>query len=79
MAGMRERFIKVLFKAANWMAPWTMPLPKYRETNVLLLLRTVANMFQDGTPIGEGTWVGDVGFHFLLSAFVPSSSWGFTE
>jgi len=76
---MRERFFEALLKAANWTAPWTTPLPKYRETNVLLLLRTVANMFQDGSPIGEGTWVRDVGFRFLLSAFAPSSLWGLVE
>jgi hypothetical protein len=57
---LRSRFLEALFKASEWTMPWTTPIPKHRETNVLLLLRTVANSFQEGTPIGKGAWVLEV-------------------
>jgi phospholipase A-2-activating protein len=62
-ADLRERFFASLFKAADWTLPWTTPLPKHRETNVLLLLRTLANSFQEGSPIDQGSWVSQVRPH----------------
>jgi phospholipase A-2-activating protein len=31
----------------------------------LLLFRTIANCFQEGTPVAEGQWVAQVGERFL--------------
>lgn len=58
--GLKLQFFEALFKASEWSASWTAPLPKARETNILLLFRTLANTFQEGTTIGEGTWAGQV-------------------
>ncbi|KAJ8700517.1 WD repeat protein Lub1 [Pleurotus ostreatus] len=54
--GLRERFLEALFEASDWSSSWSTPLPKPRETNILLLLRTLANSFQEGTRLDEGTW-----------------------
>jgi phospholipase A-2-activating protein len=59
-AGTRERLFQCLFKAAEWDATWSLPLSKTKQTNILLLLRTISNAFQDGSPIAEGTWVNQV-------------------
>jgi len=53
----RSRLITALFKAAEWSEPWTQPLPKHRETNTLFLIRAFANMFQEGSSLGDGAWV----------------------
>jgi phospholipase A-2-activating protein len=58
--GQKERFFEALFKAADWNSPWTPPLPKYRETNVLLVLRSLANAFQEGAEFTEGNWAKKV-------------------
>jgi len=55
-AGAKERFVEALFKAAEWDAPWASPIPKHRETNILLLLRSLANAFQEGTKI-DNEWL----------------------
>ncbi|KAF4576303.1 hypothetical protein EYR36_004280 [Pleurotus pulmonarius] len=54
--GVRERFLEAVFEASDWSSSWSTPLPKPRETNILLLLRTLANSFQEGTRLDEGTW-----------------------
>jgi phospholipase A-2-activating protein len=59
-AGVKERFFEALFKAAEWDRPWPSPLPKYRETNTLLLFRALANAFQDGAPVAKEDWVKNV-------------------
>jgi phospholipase A-2-activating protein len=58
--GIRERFFRCLFKASEWDDTWSLPLSKTKQTNILLLLRTIANAFQEGAPIHEGTWVNQV-------------------
>lgn len=50
----KARFITALFRAAEWQEAWSVPLPKPRETNVLLLLRGLANAYHDGTALGPG-------------------------
>lgn len=35
-------------------------MSKTKQTNIVLLLRILANCFQEGTPINEGTWVTPV-------------------
>ena len=47
-----QRFLDALLKAAEWSAPWSPPLTKARETNILLLLRTLSNMFQENVSFG---------------------------
>ncbi|KIJ69132.1 hypothetical protein HYDPIDRAFT_172598 [Hydnomerulius pinastri MD-312] len=64
--GGREKFFSCLFKASEWSSVVS-PMPKAQETNVLLLFRTVANCFQDGTPVNEGQWVTKV-FEALAQA-----------
>lgn len=56
----KARFLSILFTSAEWSAPWTPPLSKYRETNVLLVLRTLANSFQVDTNLTNETWVEQV-------------------
>ncbi|KAI0306420.1 phospholipase A-2-activating protein [Multifurca ochricompacta] len=51
-------FFDALFRAAELAIDnGTSPSSKAKETNVLLVLRTVANAFQEGTKIGDRTWV----------------------
>ncbi|CAL1705580.1 unnamed protein product [Somion occarium] len=52
------RFFNALFEGAEWSQPWTpLPLPKFRETNILLLFRALANAFKDDSTIGDGAWI----------------------
>lgn len=48
-----EQFIKALLKAAEWLVPWSLPLSKSRETNILLVLRTLANITQKRTQLSS--------------------------
>ena len=56
----RARFFQVLFDTSEWNAAWSLPLSKTKQTNVLLLLRTIANAFEEDAPISEGAWVSQV-------------------
>ena len=56
-AAQKERLFAALFKAAEWGASWNPPIPKARETNVLLVLRTAANVLQEGTSLGAEPWL----------------------
>ncbi|EJF66161.1 phospholipase A-2-activating protein [Dichomitus squalens LYAD-421 SS1] len=56
-AALRARFVAALFGGAQWSDPWVSPLPKPRETNLLFLFRSLANIFQDGVVLGDGVWV----------------------
>ncbi|KAI0822742.1 phospholipase A-2-activating protein [Trametes gibbosa] len=57
---LRSRFFAALFHGASWNEPWSSPLLKQRETNTLFLLRSLANVFQDGTMLKDGAWVQEV-------------------
>ncbi|TFK94785.1 phospholipase A-2-activating protein [Polyporus arcularius HHB13444] len=57
---LRARFFAALFKGAGWHDPWSTPLPKSRETNLLFLLRSLANVFQDGTTLTDGAWAQEI-------------------
>jgi len=48
-----EQFIEALLKAAEWPIPWSLPLSKSRETNILLVLRTLANIIQERTQLSS--------------------------
>ena len=68
---MTSRFFAALFDGAEWADPWNpLPLPKFRETNILLLLRALANAFKEDTTIGDGAWVKLVCLHLVLDAFL---------
>ncbi|KAF5330954.1 hypothetical protein D9619_005411 [Psilocybe cf. subviscida] len=58
-AGTLDRFADALFTAAEWSSSWATALPKARETNTLLLLRTLANAFRDDSPT-DMAWLGRV-------------------
>ncbi|KAG6868823.1 hypothetical protein C0993_009705 [Termitomyces sp. T159_Od127] len=53
--GLKEKFVEALFAASDWNAPWSLPLPKAKETNMLLLFRTLANIFQEKISL-SGVW-----------------------
>ncbi|SRR5258708_1762840 len=58
-------FTQKLFEASGWKwEPWPTPFPKHLETNILLSLRALANLFQtSGSPAittNIGTWVKGV-------------------
>ena len=57
---LRARFVAALFDGAQWNDPWVSPLPKPRETNLLFLFRSLANILQDGVVLGDGSWVQEV-------------------
>lgn len=57
---LRSKFFTAVFNGASWNEPWTSPLPKPRETNLLFLFRSLANVFQDGTVLTDGAWVQEV-------------------
>lgn len=59
-SGIRGPFFEALFKAAEWGSSWETPLPKVRETNVLLVLKALANVFQAGY-VPDAAWLGQVG------------------
>lgn len=58
----REKFFDCLFTAADWSSfvSSETPVSKPHETNVLLLMRTIANYFQESIPINDGRWVHQV-------------------
>lgn len=58
--GTRERLFRCLFKASEWDGTWSLPLSKTKQTNILLLLRTIANAFYDESPITQSSWVNEV-------------------
>ncbi|KAJ7578487.1 phospholipase A-2-activating protein [Mycena floridula] len=56
---LRQRFFRSLFKAAEFQTPWETPLPKARDTNILLVLKALANVFQDGYISNPG-WLAQI-------------------
>ncbi|KAG6843390.1 hypothetical protein H0H93_001190, partial [Arthromyces matolae] len=54
---LKAKFIEALFVASEWSSSWSQPIPKPRETNILLLFRTLANVFQEKISL-SGTWSG---------------------
>ncbi|KAJ3760799.1 phospholipase A-2-activating protein [Lentinula raphanica] len=55
----KSRFVQALMAAGEWNSPWNPPLPKSREINLTLVLKTFANMFQEGVKLDEA-WVNEV-------------------
>ncbi|OAX34542.1 phospholipase A-2-activating protein [Rhizopogon vinicolor AM-OR11-026] len=60
--GRREQFFACLFKASDWteIQSGQEAMSKAQQANILLLFRTIANCFQEGTPVAEGQWVAQV-------------------
>ncbi|KAI0345275.1 phospholipase A-2-activating protein [Trametopsis cervina] len=56
----KRQFFSTLFDAAEWMKRWTVPVPKSREINGLLMLRGIANAFQEDTDMGDSLWAKDI-------------------
>ncbi|KAI0683709.1 phospholipase A-2-activating protein [Cytidiella melzeri] len=56
----KRKFFSTLFTAAEWSTRWTVPVPKSRETNGLLMLRGVANAFQEDTDVGGLYWAKEI-------------------
>ncbi|PPR06426.1 hypothetical protein CVT26_004838 [Gymnopilus dilepis] len=60
-----DRFVDALFRAAEWETGWAPPLSKARETNILLVFRTLANAFDDEAEKdlsagGSAAWIDNV-------------------
>lgn len=58
--GVRGKLLEVLFKSADWDESWeTGNMSKPRETNVMLALKALANIFRTGAQIQDDqlTWV----------------------
>ncbi|KLO19214.1 phospholipase A-2-activating protein [Schizopora paradoxa] len=53
-------FFRALLEAADWSHQWETPIPKPRETNVLLTLRSFANMLQESTSPESLDWVAEL-------------------
>lgn len=60
--GNREKIFDCLFNASDWSSVVSRgsPMLKPQETNVLLLLRTITNYFQDGILLNDGRWIQQV-------------------
>jgi phospholipase A-2-activating protein len=68
-SGNREKFFDCLFNTSDWSSVVSrgVPMLKPQETNVLLLLRTITNCFQEGTLVNDGRWVQQI-FEALAQA-----------
>ncbi|KAH0830705.1 WD40-repeat-containing domain protein [Lanmaoa asiatica] len=64
----REKLFDCLLNASDWSSiSRGSPMLKPQETNVLLLLRTITNYFQEGTSMNDGRWVQQI-FEALTQA-----------
>ncbi|KAJ7137827.1 WD40-repeat-containing domain protein [Mycena epipterygia] len=58
--GLKERLFEALFKAAEWKTPWVASTSKPGEMNVMLVLRALANVTQEGSGAADGPWLGQI-------------------
>lgn len=68
----KSAVVNALFVTIEKDAPWETPLPKPRETNLLLVLRTVANMFQAASGPVPDSWTSSL---FTELQRIPSTVW----
>jgi len=70
--GNREKYFDRLFNASDWWSVVSLgsPMLKPQDTNILLLLRTITNCFQEGTILNDGQWVQQI-FDALSQAPYP--------
>ena len=59
-----DRFMDALLRASDWDEHWTPPMTKPKERNILLLLRTIANAFQENTKFENINWALKVSVFF---------------
>lgn len=71
--GLREKFVEALFKASDWNTPWTSPIPKTRETNTLLLFRSLANVFGEKVDL-PSSWMVKVSPLYLTNVRMTFSN-----
>ncbi|KAJ7685609.1 phospholipase A-2-activating protein [Mycena polygramma] len=57
---LKERLFEALFKAADWKTPWVKSATKPQEVNIMLVLRALANVAQEGSGAADGPWLGQV-------------------
>ncbi|KAJ7154285.1 phospholipase A-2-activating protein [Mycena filopes] len=57
---LKERLFACLFKAAEWPTPWAKSPTKPAEVNIMLVLRALANVTQEGSGAADGPWLGEV-------------------
>lgn len=55
-AGLGDRFMDALLRATDWDEHWTPPMTKPKERNILLLLRSIANAFQENAKFANIAW-----------------------
>ncbi|KAF9059086.1 WD40-repeat-containing domain protein [Rhodocollybia butyracea] len=60
-SALKSRLLQALLVSGEWSSSWAPPLVKSREINLTLVLKTLANMFQEGTSV-DGTWVNETLF-----------------
>lgn len=68
----RQDFFRALFKQAEWSEEWGSG-QRSRDTNILLLMRGLANAFQDDTSLGDGVWADEI-LQRLQEASYPALS-----
>ncbi|PPQ99219.1 hypothetical protein CVT24_009238 [Panaeolus cyanescens] len=59
LPGVKDKLFEALFKASEWSSSWTPPINKARETNTLLLLRSLANVFSEDSSTDD-EWLAKV-------------------
>jgi hypothetical protein len=67
--GDKNAVVDVLFGTIENDTPWETPLPKPRETNLLLVLRTIANMFQTASGPVPAPWTSKVSSKLTFATF----------
>jgi len=70
--GDKNAVVDALFGTLENDTPWDTPLPKSRETNLLLVLRTIANMFQTASGPVPALWTSNL---FTELQRVPATVW----
>lgn len=65
LPGVKDKFFEALFRASEWTASWTPPINKARETNTLLLLRSLANVFTEDSTTDE-EWLAKVCWYYVV-------------
>lgn len=64
---------QALVQSAEWTSSWSSPVSKHRETNSLLLLRTLANCIGDRAVANDLIWLDEVSIFRLVSSILSSS------
>ncbi|CAG8586251.1 5422_t:CDS:2 [Acaulospora colombiana] len=68
----KQGIVQALLKTVQKDTAWESPLEKSRETNLLLILRTIANMFQPAVGKVPASWTTDV---MVSLQAIPAAVW----